>query len=186
MCLEHQPTLPAGIEQGKVQFLKQCCCFVTGFATPGPSLRHCFWKNKFKKIIWKLTPIHYFSSAGDLLCAVCQNASLEASSAQLLLFHCLCWFWSGHNEGGACWTQWKTSHAFSQLWALSRVFLVELGCTFVPEELSGKLVLRHQQKPYVHVLILSVFLQEVLNLALQQVCNKCNERIRQGKRQRVH
>lgn len=139
-----------------------CDC---GYASPGPSLRHCFWKNKLKKK--KISQSSAPSTVPHLLavCILCARMHLWRQA----LVSC-CWFWSGIMKVGLTETQWKTSScAFSQLWPLSRVFLVELGCPFMPGELSGKLVLRHHQKPCAHVLILSVFLQEVLNLALQQV-----------------
>lgn len=69
-----------------------CDC---GCASPGPSLRHCFWKKKLKKNkIQKLTPIHSFSFAGSLH-SVCQNASLVSC----------CWFWSGIMKVGLAETQ---------------------------------------------------------------------------------
>lgn len=155
ICLQHQPTLPAGTEQGKVQFLKQRC--YCGFATPDP-----FGTKKFKKKVQRLAPIHCLPFAGSLLCVVYQNASLEASCCP-----------STASDGLGVGSRVGLAEPSGKL----AMPLVNFGlypecswCSWAApscqESCLEKLVLRHQQKPYAHVLILSVFLQEVLNLAL--------------------
>lgn len=148
MCLEHQPTLPAGIGQGKVQFLKWCFCSVTVDLQPLVLLWDtAFEKKKLKKKIQKLTPMPYFLFS---LCCVPECifegklGSVAVVPLLLLVLEQAQWKWGSLNPV-------ENSRASSQLWALSRVLLVKLGCTFVPGELSGKLVLRHQQEPYARV-----------------------------------
>lgn len=157
--LQHQPTLPAGTEQGKVQFLKQHCdC---EFATPDPL------KKKIRKKMSKSSP----PSTVCHLLAVCSVFCVRMHlwrhlwrQVAVLPVPLMVWEWAAG---------WGLAERSGKLAMPSVNSGLCPGCSWwswaapsCQESCLEKLVLRHQQKPYAHVLILSVFLQEVLNLAL--------------------